>query len=149
MSKKPPRKYTRWRIVWIVALSLFVALLAVAVFGIVFLKRAVVDYRSEHDFSTRDPSFFGSAHAMADPPPLEGNAINLLHNGDQFFPAMLEAIRSAKSSVNFEAFLFYSDSVGAQFRDALCERARAGVRVRVLLDGIGSGSNFPEGGECA
>src|SRR5690606_541276 len=78
--------------------------------------------------------------ALADPLPIEGNKITLLQNGDQIFPAMLEAIASAKSSVNFEAFLFYSDNVGTQFRDALCERAKAGVKVRVLLDGIGSGT---------
>jgi cardiolipin synthase A/B len=142
MSTKPLKKRSRWRIVWIVLVCLLLALLGLGAFGIVFLKRAVVDYRSEHDFSTRDPSFFSSAHALADPPPLEGNAIQLLHNGDQIFPAMLTAIRGAKSSINFEAFLFHSDSVGAQFKEALCERARAGVRVRVLLDGIGSGSEF-------
>jgi len=137
-SHAPRKRYTRWRVFWLVLLSLFVALLAAAIFGIVFLKRAVVDYRSEHDFSTRDPSFFASAHAMADPLPLEGNSVKLLHNGDEIFAAMLAAIAQAEKSVNFEAFLFYSDSVGARFRDALCERARAGVRVRVLLDAIGS-----------
>ena len=142
MSKKSPRNRNVWRVLWSVAGTLFVVLVAVAVFGILFLKRAVVDYRSEHDFSTRDPSFFASAHAMADPLPLEGNAVQLLHNGDEIFPAMLTAIRAAKASINFEAFLFDSDDVGRQFRDALCERARAGVRVRVLLDGIGSGSEF-------
>ncbi len=149
MSKEPTQKHNRWRILWIVALSLLVVLLAVAAFGLVFLKRAVVDYRSEHDFSTRDPAFFGSAHALADPPPLEGNAVKLLHNGDEIFPAMLGAIRAARASINFEAFLFYSDAVGAQFRDALCERARAGVRVRVLLDGIGSGTEFSDADEAA
>jgi len=149
MSKTPTSKSKHWRIIWIVIVSVVVVLLAMATFGIVFLKRAVVDYRSEHDFSTRDPAFFGSAHALADPPPLEGNAIQLLHNGDQIFPAMLEAIRGAKASVNFEAFLFNSDAVGQQFRDALCERARAGVRVRVLLDGIGSSSEFSDEDEAA
>jgi cardiolipin synthase len=118
-------------------------------FGIVFLKRAVVDYRSEHDFTTRDPAFFGSAHALADPLPLEGNAVKLLHNGDEIFPAMLAAIREAQWSINFEAFLFHSDAIGQQFRDALCERARAGVRVRVLLDGVGSSSSFSEEDEQA
>ena len=52
---------------------------------------------------------------------------------------MLEAIRAAKKSINFEAYIFKSDAVGQQFRDALCEKARAGVEVRVLLDGVGSG----------
>ncbi|HSI15275.1 MAG TPA: phospholipase D-like domain-containing protein [Chthoniobacter sp.] len=145
--RKSSHKLTRWRIVGIVFLSLLVVAIAALVFGIVFLKRGVVDYRWQHDFSTRDPSFFGSAHALADPLPLEGNAVHLLHNGDEIFPAMLEAIHGAKSSINFEAFIFYSDSVGNQFRDALCERARAGVHVRVLLDGIGSGTNFSDDDE--
>jgi cardiolipin synthase len=140
MSEKTPRKRSRWKILWIVVLSLVVVLVT----GIAFLKRAVVDYRSEHDFPTRDPSFFASAHALADPLPLEGNAVQLLHNGEEIFPAMLEAIRQAQASINFEAFLFYSDGVGAQFREALCERARAGVRVRVLLDGVGSGTEFTD-----
>jgi cardiolipin synthase len=149
MSHQPPRKVPLWRVVWIAALILVIVLVAMAAFGIVFLKRAVVDYRSEHDFSTRDPSFFASAHAMADPLPLAGNAIQLLHNGDEIFPPMLKAIREAKASINFEAFLFHSDEIGAQFRDALCERSRAGVRVRVLLDGIGASSEFSEEDEQA
>lgn len=149
MSHKSPRKISHWRILGIVAICLLTVLLAVAAFGIVFLKRAVVDYRSQHDFTTRDPAFFGSAHAMADALPLEGNTVKLLHNGDEIFPAMLDAIRSAKASVNFEAFLYNSDSVGAKFRAALCERARSGVRVRVLLDGIGAGSAFSDEDEAA
>ncbi len=124
-------------------------LAAVAVFGLIFLRRTVMNYRSEHDFSTRDPAFFASAHALADPLPLEGNSIQLLHNGDEIFPAMLRAIRAARASVNFEAFLFNSDAVGVQFHDALCERARAGVRVRVLLDGVGSGAEFSDEDEAA
>jgi cardiolipin synthase len=52
---------------------------------------------------------------------------------------MLEAIRSAKKTVNFAAYILKSDTIGHQFRDAFCERARAGIEVRLLLDGIGSG----------
>ncbi|OAI41852.1 hypothetical protein AYO41_05150, partial [Verrucomicrobia bacterium SCGC AG-212-E04] len=85
-----------------------------------------------------DPAFFSYAHALADPMPIEGNKIELLHNGDEIFPAMLAAIRGAKRSINFEAFLVYSGRVATQFEEALCERARAGVKVRVLLDGVGS-----------
>lgn len=149
VTKRKVHKLTGWKILGIVVLSLLMVAILVAGFGIAFLKRAVVDYRWQHDFSTRDPSFFASAHALADPLPLEGNAIQLFHNGDEIFPAMLEAIHGAHSSINFEAFLFSSDQVGAQFRDALCERARAGVRVRVLLDGIGSGKNFSDADENA
>ena len=51
---------------------------------------------------------------------------------------MLDAIRGEKKTINFEAYILYSDEVGHAFRDALCERARAGLQVRVLLDGLGS-----------
>jgi cardiolipin synthase len=125
---------------WLLAVVL--ALAGVVTFAIFFVKRDVVQYLPEHSFAVRDPAFFGSAHALADPLPMEGNKIVLLHNGDQIFPAMLEAIRSAKKSLNFEAFLFNSGVIGSRFRDALCERARAGVCVRVLLDGIGSGTRL-------
>src|SRR6476620_9561168 len=75
---------------------------------------------------------------MADPLPVEGNAIEVLQNGDEFLPAMLEAIRSARKTINFEAYIVYSDEIGRAFCEALAERARAGVEVRILLDGIGS-----------
>jgi len=48
-----------------------------------------------HRFAVSDPEFFGSALALADPVPIEGNAIELLQNGDEYFPAMLSAIRGA------------------------------------------------------
>ena len=118
--------------------------LAVAVYSLLFVRRSVVEFLPEHTFAVRDPAFFGSAHALADPLPIPGNKIELLHNGDQIFPALLSAIRSARKSVNFEAFLFQSGTVGSQFRDAFCERARAGVRVRVLLDGVGAGAKLDD-----
>ncbi len=76
--------------------------------------------------------------------PITGNKIELLHNGKEIFPAMLEAVRGARESVNFEAFLFHPGQVASQFRDALAERARAGVRVRVMLDGMGSSTELDD-----
>ena len=128
----------------VVAASLAVFLLAAVVFGILFIRRGTVEYYLDHKFAVEDPEFFPSAHALADPLPITGNKIELLHNGKMIFPAMLEAIRGAKESVNFEAFLFHSGEVGTQFCDAFVERARAGVRVRVLLDGIGSALSFKQ-----
>ncbi len=115
---------------------------AFAIISILFVRRQLIEYRPAHTFSVSSPEFFGSAHALGDPLPLEGNKIQLLHNGDQIFPALLDAIKSAKHSVNFEAFLFNSGVVGSRFRDALCERAQAGVKVRVLLDGLGSSTKL-------
>jgi cardiolipin synthase len=124
--------------------ALLLILIAMATWGILFIRRAPIEYHAPQGLEVTDESFFASAHALCDPLPVEGNKITLLHNGDAIFPAMLEAIRGARKSINFEAFLFYSDSVGTQFRDALSERAKAGVRVRVLLDGIGSGKELDD-----
>ncbi|CAN5742847.1 phospholipase D-like domain-containing protein [soil metagenome] len=70
--------------------------------------------------------------------PIDGNKLELLHNGDAYFPVMLEAIRTAQHTINFAAYIVKSDTIGRQFMDALSARARDGVEVRVLLDGIGS-----------
>ena len=72
------------------------------------------------------------------PPLLEGNKVTLLQNGDEIFPAMLEAIRSAERTITFENFLFAEGEVSDAFADALAERARAGVKVHFLQDAMGS-----------
>lgn len=120
--------------------AIFLAFLGlIAVFSIFFVRRQVIEYQIEHTYGVADPEFFGSALALYDPVPLTGNKLELLQNGDAYFPAMLNAIHGAKKSVNFQAYIVYSDATGNLFRDALIERARAGVEVRVLLDGVGSG----------
>jgi cardiolipin synthase A/B len=120
-------------------LSLALAASAVTVIiAMIFIQRRVIDYRPTTDISLADRRFFPFALSLADPIPAEGNAIKLLQNGNEIFPAMLAAIRGAKTNVNFEAFLVYSGKVATDFIDALCERARNGVKVRVLLDGVGS-----------
>jgi cardiolipin synthase A/B len=67
-----------------------------------------------------------------------GNQLQLLRDGDQTFPAQLAAIAAAKRSVCLEVYIFEHDVIGRKFVDAMCERARAGVTVRFLYDGIGS-----------
>ncbi len=105
---------------------------------LLFIRRHTLPYHFEHTFAVSDPEFIGSALALGNPVLISGNKIDLLQNGDAYFPEMLKAIRAAQKTINFEAYILHSDAVGEQFRDALCERARAGVEVRVLLDGIGS-----------
>ncbi len=65
-------------------------------------------------------------------------SVILLQNGNRFYPPMLEAIRGARETVNFSVYIFKPDEIGRQFMDALMERARAGVEVRLLVDGFGS-----------
>ncbi|MEV4190000.1 phospholipase D-like domain-containing protein [Streptomyces toxytricini] len=68
----------------------------------------------------------------------EGNALVALRNGDEIFPAMLDAIRSAEYTVDMMTFVYWQGDIARQFAHVLAERARAGLRVRLLLDGFGS-----------
>ena len=69
---------------------------------------------------------------------VSGNRVTLLHDGEQAFPAMLEAIAEAKREILLEMYWFASDEVGRQFADALISKAEAGVFVRVIYDAVGS-----------
>lgn len=70
-------------------------------------------------------------------PLLSGGTARLLNNGDQYFPRMLDAIRSAERSVNFMCYIWEPGQVSDAFFEALTERAAAGVEVRLLLDAFG------------
>jgi len=138
-----PKKHwlnTRWSILTVAEwMGLFLAFCGIiSLLCILFVRRHTLEHHFEHTFAVNDPEFFGSALAMANPLPVEGNSIQVLQNGDEFFPAMLQAIRDAKKTINFEAYIVYSDEIGRAFCEALAERARAGLQVRVLLDGVGS-----------
>ena len=74
----------------------------------------------------------------------EGNAITVLRNGDEIFPAMLEAIRKAQHTVDLMTFVYWKGKPAQQFADALCDRAKAGLRVRVLIDALG-GTQIEDG----
>lgn len=67
----------------------------------------------------------------------EGNSITVLRNGDQIFPAMLEAIRGAQETVDLMTFVYWKGDIAREFAAAMCERATAGVRVRLLIDALG------------
>jgi cardiolipin synthase len=67
----------------------------------------------------------------------EGNAVTVLRNGDEIFPAMLEAIRSAESTVDLCTFVYWQGDIAVEFAEAMAQRAQAGVRVRLLIDALG------------
>ncbi|MFJ4969940.1 phosphatidylserine/phosphatidylglycerophosphate/cardiolipin synthase family protein [Streptomyces sp. NPDC088755] len=67
----------------------------------------------------------------------EGNSLLPLRNGDEIFGAMLKAIRGAEHTVDMMTFVYWRGDIAQEFAEALAERARAGVRVRLLLDGFG------------
>jgi len=97
-----------------------------------------IETRLTRQYDTHDPQFRRSLGVLLGPPILEGNKIEVLVNGDQIFPAMLEAIRSAKKTITFETYIYWSESIGREFSEALKERARAGVKVHLMLDFMGS-----------
>jgi cardiolipin synthase len=71
-------------------------------------------------------------------PATEGNRIDVLRNGCQIFPAMLDAINDAKRAIDFLTFVYWKGEIGTELAGALSRRAQEGVRVRVLLDAWGS-----------
>lgn len=92
----------------------------------------------EHSHAISDPQFIHEMDAMLGPALLTGNAITALQNGDEIFPAMLQAIGGAQCSITFETYIYWSGEIGQQFADALKERSQAGVAVHVMLDWAGS-----------
>jgi cardiolipin synthase A/B len=75
---------------------------------------------------------------LAEAEPYPDTAIEVLTNGDQFYEAELDAIRAAKNHVCLEAYIFQKGEIASRFIKALTERARAGVKIRIVLDGVGS-----------
>lgn len=97
-----------------------------------------IETQLTHQYGVHDPQFRRSMGVLLGPPIIEGNRVDALLNGDQIFPAMLTAIRGAQKSITFETYIYWSESIGKEFSDALAERARAGVKVHVMLDFVGS-----------
>jgi cardiolipin synthase len=97
-----------------------------------------IDEQITREYALDDPQFQRALGVLLGPPITEGNRFEALHNGDRIFPPMLAAIRGATQSVTFETYIYWSGDIGRAFADALSERARAGVKVHVLLDWVGS-----------
>ncbi|MFL6179221.1 MAG: phospholipase D-like domain-containing protein [Actinomycetes bacterium] len=70
-------------------------------------------------------------------PATEGNRVSVYRNGDEIFPAMLGAISEAERTVDLMTYVYWSGDIANDFADTLSERARAGLRVRVLIDAVG------------
>ena len=90
-----------------------------------------------------DPAFRTSLEAFAGAPILGDNRVDILLNGEETFPALLDAIRSAEHTITFEAYIFHEGKIADQIVGAFVERCKAGVRVAILLDAHGS-DGLPE-----
>ena len=88
--------------------------------------------------SVSEPAFVTTMEAYTNSGVTAGNRVEVLLNGDQIFPAQVQAIRSARKSITYAQY-FYEDGLPAvQIVKAISERCRAGIRARVLLDAFGS-----------
>ena len=138
---KPPRprgkRKLTMRIIMLTSLLAVVFLIAT-----VFSLRASekeIRYELPHRFSVEDPQFLRCMGQLLGPGVLTGNRVKALQNGDEIFPAMLAAIRGAQQTITFETYIYWSGDIGKKFSEALGERARAGVKVHVMLDWVGCG----------
>ena len=97
-----------------------------------------IEHRLERLYGIHDSAFARAMGVLLGPAIVGGNRVEVLINGDRIFPAMLAAIRGATTSINFESFIYWSGTTGEAFAEALVERARAGVKVHLLVDWLGS-----------
>lgn len=99
---------------------------------------AKIEHRIERLTALEDPRFMRELGVLLGPPFVQGTRVRALLNGDEIFPPMLAAIRSARVSITFETYIYWSGAIGREFAEALAGRAREGVKVHVLLDWVGS-----------
>jgi Phosphatidylserine/phosphatidylglycerophosphate/cardiolipin synthases and related enzymes len=129
--------------------AFFVVLIVlVTVLAVVFVQNFVasekrVQRQISHLYSVHDSDFDRSMGIALGPSIVGGNQVVALFNGDEIFPSMLQDIRSAQKSITLETYIYWAGDIGQKFAAALSERARAGVKVNVLVDSVGSGRMDP------
>jgi cardiolipin synthase len=133
--RSPPSRARTLVIMAATALASLLAFVLVMNFAIPEkrLERHVV-----HRVAVADPQFRREMGVMLGPAIVGGNTVTDLQNGVEIFPAMLDAVRAATATIAFETYIYWSGQVGRQMSEALAERARAGVAVAVIIDGVGS-----------
>jgi cardiolipin synthase len=120
-----------------IPLTVLVTLIVVVILANFVSGEKKVEHNIDRLYSSDDPQFIRSMSLLLGPPVTSGNRYNVLLNGDEIFPSMLDGIRSAEQTITFETFIYWSGEIGEQFASALSEKARSGVAVHVLLDWVG------------
>ena len=163
LNKRDPRAAVAWvGVVWLVPLG---GAVLYFIFGVnrirhraALLRKNLERYRAEgvqpeclpEELQRHLPDHAGHLEMLArvvggvvDRPLLSGNRIEPMVNGEEAYPAMLEAIHHASQTVSLVTYIFDRDEMGMAFAHALGEAARRGVDVRVLVDGTGTGYPWP------
>jgi cardiolipin synthase A/B len=104
----------------------------------VFLFTPGINYHLSRRTSVHDANFLYTIQSTCQAALHHGNDVRVYTNGSEFYPAMVEAIRSATGSVNMELYIFQPGKIADQFIAALSDRARHGVNVTIVVDALGS-----------
>jgi cardiolipin synthase len=97
-------------------------------------------YGLDHEFAIDSDEFLATVSGATGVEIVGGNSVEILNNGDEFYPAMLEDIARARESITIEAYIYWAGDVGQTFANALSAKAREGIPVKILLDAVGSAS---------
>jgi cardiolipin synthase A/B len=95
-------------------------------------------YRLRGEVDVREASFLRAAEALTGAPVSYGNDADLLINGDEIFPAYLDAIRQAQETVNLLTYAYWRGDIASEVAETLCEKAHAGVECNVIVDAVGA-----------
>jgi cardiolipin synthase len=151
LSKPDPRSAFGWIVVcWLFPLG---GPILYGLFGINRVRARARELRTAapairipaapHPAEDFDTQLARIGDAVTHRPRVAGNEVELLENGENAFPVMLEAIANAHESVWLATYIFDTDAVGQQFITALAAAAARGVQVRVLVDGVGGWYSWP------
>lgn len=102
------------------------------------LPQSVTPSSGPANASSRLNALAAMEEAVTGSPLIKGNKVSLLFDGPQTMTAMIEAIGQARSTINFETYIFDQDQLGQRFADLLIEKQRAGVQVNIIYDSVGS-----------
>lgn len=130
--------WSRRRAFWTITISALATLLLVVLAMNFATPEKNLHFKLEHRYSVADSQFRREMSVMLGPSIIAGNRVVALQNGVEIFPAMLEAIRGARTSVTFETYIYWSGQTGEEFAAALSDRARSGIPVHVTIDWVGS-----------
>ncbi|CAB3746152.1 cardiolipin synthase [Paraburkholderia humisilvae] len=122
----------------LIVLTVVVTLVVVLLIANLTSGEKKIEHKIERLYPSDSPQFIRSMGLLLGPPVVGGNRFEVLVNGDQIFPSMLEGIRSARHTITFETFIYWSGAIGEEIARALSDKARAGIGVHVLLDWVGS-----------
>jgi cardiolipin synthase len=121
-----------------IPITAFVTLVIILVIANLSSGEKKIEHKIERLYASDDPQFLRSMGLLLGPPVISGNRFEMLLNGDGIFPSMLDGIHSARKTITFETFIYWSGEIGEQIAQALADKAREGVAVHVLLDWVGS-----------